>query len=204
MEVVMTGTRPYVVLVVVSAFALAPSDKPAETTAGTGAASPGAVSTPSGAAPTDAGATPAQAELTKDVVKNVLASMDDKQVQKIMDGILAGVDVEDKESPEAMKAAVEKMAQSQELAEAVKAYGFEDAAAWADAFKRVLPAMSDAMEKALVEVMGPEAAGKGGEDESDAMKEAFGEPSEADVAVIAEAIKEDMESGEKAAVKSDE
>jgi len=120
--------------------------------------------------------------------------MDDPKIEKIMDGIVDGLGVKDEDSPEAIKMAIEKAAESAEMDEAVKAFGFKDAAEWADGVKRVFPGMAAAMEKVMVEMMGPEAAGKAAEeDDFAAMKEAFGEPSEADIAVIAEVLKEEME-----------
>ncbi len=214
----MVQTRLYAVLIVVSALALAlagcPSDKPADSTASTGPAAGGAPPTapagePAPTAPAEGAAPTAEAPagaLTAVTVKAVMASMEDKAVSKIMDGIVDGLGVKDEDSPEALKMAMDKAAQSAELSAAVKAHGFADAAEWADAVKRVLPGMGPAMEKVLVEMMGPDVASKGtkgGDDEYKEFTEAFGEPSEADIAVIAEVVKAQMEaehgSGAKAA-----
>jgi hypothetical protein len=187
-----THVLPFVVL-----LAGCPAKQPPDKSAETPSASTGPAATTPEAAPTETAEPASGAALTEDVVKRFMASMQDKKVDGIMEGIGKELGLEDKESPESIKKMLGKAATSAELTETVKAHGFKDAAEWVDTLKRVLPGMAAAMEKVMVDMMGPDAAAKvsegGGDDEFAAMKEAFGEPSEADVAVIAKVVKEEME-----------
>jgi hypothetical protein len=206
--------RTHVVLAVLLALVVllagCPPKQPAATPTGTPSASTGPAPAAPEGAPAETPAATAEpasgAALTEDVVKRFMASMDDKKIDGIMDGIGKELGLKDKESPESIKKMLDKAAGSAELTEAVKAHGFKDAAEWTETLKRVLPGMSTAMEKVITDMMGPEAAkqpaGAAGEDEFAAMKKAFGEPSEADVAVIAKVVKEQMEAEQGGAAKS--
>jgi hypothetical protein len=213
----MAKSRLYLLVLAVGVLALllagCPAKKPAATATGptagpagsTGPAEPG--SPPTGVAPADTGATTGQAPLTKDAVMNVMASMEDKKIKEIMDGIVEELGVKKDESPEAIKKVLDKAAASAAMTEAVKAHGFKDAAEWAATLKRVMPGMAKAMEKMFADMAGPEAAGKAakggaGGDEFKAFTDAFGEPSQADIDTIAAVMKEQMESKAGAAGKS--
>ena len=198
----MLQLRTYAVLFVVVALVVLLAGCPAKETAETPTGTP-AASTGSGAAAPEAPPTAVEpaagAALTEDTVKRFMASMEDDKIDKIMEGIgkELGLEGKEKETAESIKKMLDKAATSAELTEAVKAHGFKDAAEWVDTMKRVLPGMAAAMEKVLAEMMGPEAAKKGeaspSDDEFAMFKEAFGEPSQEDIDVIAQVMKAQME-----------
>jgi hypothetical protein len=198
----MLQLRTYAVLFAVVALVVllagCPAKRTAETPTGTPPASTGSGAAAPEAPPTAAAEPAAGAALTEDTVKRFMASMEEDKIDEIMDGIgkELGLEGKDKETAESIKKMLDKAATSAELTEAVKAHGFKDAAEWVETMKRVLPGMSAAMEKVLADTMGPEAAKKGEtpaeDDEFAALKEAFGEPSEADIAVIAKVVKDEM------------
>ena len=164
------------------------------------AAAPGGPTGPAGPAPTpessdepvgDTGAGTADTgALTKEAVTGVLQSMEDDAVTEKLEGIGKDLGLEDAESAESLKAIMDKAAESDEVAAAVKPYGFDSAAAWVDALTRVLPGLMRANAKAL----GLEDAGDMSvDDEFAVFVEAYGEPSEEDIDVIAEVIEEQLE-----------
>ncbi len=166
----------------------------------TGPADPAGPSTD--AEPTDAAPAETADGLTKETAEAFLACMDDDGVEEIMDGIVDGLGVEDEQSPEAIKMAIEKAAENDDLSEIVKGYGFKDAAEWADAAKVVVPARGAAMLTVAAEAMGmdpetDEFKQMAAESDSDlaAMAEAFGTPSEADLAIVTEVMAEQMAGG---------
>ena len=192
----------FAVLVVAGALVLALAGCPQKAPEDTAGA-------PSGVPPSGAGGAvapdaeppadePTQAALTPDDVKQVMECMADDEVDGIMEEILAGVEVEDKDSPEAITAALDAAAGNAALDEAVKKHGFADAADLADKTKRVLPGLTIALTKVLAEMMGIEEGSKEynemmEDDEFAAFREAFGEPSEEDLAVIIEGVRAQME-----------
>jgi len=208
----MLQLRTYAVLFVVVAVAAilagCPAEEPAATSAGAPAASAGAGAAAPETPPTTASEPAAGAALTEDAVTRFLASMEDDKIDQAMDGIgkELGLEGPEKESAESLKKILDKAATSAELTEAVKAHGFADAAEWVETMRRVLPGMAAAMEKVLVEMMGPEVAGKGGaspeDDEFATFKEAFGEPSQEDIDVIAGVMKAQMEAEHGAGAKA--
>ena len=134
--------------------------------------------------------------MTKEAVTGVLESMEDDAVGEKLESIGKDLGLEDPESAEGIKAIMAKVAESDEMAEAVKPYGFESAAAWVDALTRVLPGLMRANAKAL----GLEDAGDlSVDDEFAVFVEAYGEPSDEDIDPIAEVIKEQLEADEPAA-----
>jgi len=200
----MLQLRTYALLLVaialVALLAGCPAKQPAETPTGTPAASAGPGAAAPEPPPTTAPEPAAGAALTEDTVKRFMASMEDDKIDGIMEGIgkELGLEGKEKETAESIKKMLDKAATSAELTEAVKAHGFKDAAEWVDTMKRVLPGIAAAMEKVLAEMMGPEAAKKGEappeDDEFATFKEAFGEPSQEDIDVIAKVMKAQMES----------
>lgn len=203
----MVKLRPYLLLLAVVALALViagcpkppqEADSPEAGEAGI-PGGPGGDAAPAAPADTDEPAD-VGAALDADAVKGFMASMEDDAVEKVMDEIVDGLGVEDEDSPEAIKAALEIAAESDELAEAVEAHGFDSAAQWADTAKRVLPAMGIAMGKVMAEALGveegtPEYDGmmESGDDEFAELDTVFGEPSEEDIAVVMDVLKESME-----------
>jgi len=205
----MVKLRPYLLLLAVVALALviAGCPKPAEDTS---APPMGERGIPGGAGGDAAPAEPTDTEepadvgaaLDADAVKGFMASMEDDAVEKVMDEIVDGLGVEDEDSPETIKSALEIAAESDELAEAVKAHGFDSAAQWADTAQRVLPAMGVAMGKVMAEAMGVEEGTpeydemmeSGGDDDFAELDTVFGEPSEEDVAVVMDVLKDEMAS----------
>jgi hypothetical protein len=196
----------FLALALVVLLAGCPPKPPAATPTGTPSASTGPAATPPKAAPAKAAKPASEAALTEDVVKRFMASMEDNKIDEIMDGISKELDLKNKKSADSAKQVLDKAAGSKELTEAVKAHGFKDAAEWVGTMKRVLPGMSAAMEKVITEMTGPEAAkqpeGATAQDKFAAIREAFGEPSKADVAIIAKVVKEEMQAEQGGAAKS--
>ena len=131
--------------------------------------------------------------LTKEAVASVMESMNDSAVMGKLESIGEDLGLEDAESVESVKAIMEAAADSDEVAEAVRPHGFDSAAAWVDAFTRVLPGLGPASARAfgLDEPAEPSA-----DDEYAIFVEAYGKPTDEDIDVIAEVIKDQVEAEE--------
>ncbi len=138
--------------------------------------------------------------LTVDQVTRFLESIDDEAVEEGLDAIAEEHGVEDLDGvqnadPEIIRGLFDAAAQSEELSALVQAHGFRDAAEWVSVAIRTLPAMGPALSAMIETLVGdlPEGAAETkvmapSEDELAVFTEIYGEPSDADVAVVTEAM----------------
>jgi len=140
------------------------------------------------AEPTDAAPAATGDWLTKEKARAFIESIDDGAIAKIVDGIEDGLGVEDDDSPEAIRLAVKKAADSDELTELVTGYGFEDAAEWSATATVVMPAYMTA-------IKGAGGLPTDGDEDIAFLKEAFGTPSDADLAIVTEVMEEQLDAG---------
>ncbi len=150
-----------------------------------------------------AGEEAASVTLTKEMVKGFMASLDDEKVEEVLDAIAEDTGAEDDEDPETIRQALEQAASDPDLDEAVKAHGFSSGEEWVQAAKKILPGWGLAM----AEVMDEMAKALGIEEDSEEYKkmmeerdegfaaftETFEPPTDEEVQLIIEALKEMQE-----------
>lgn len=138
--------------------------------------------------------------LTNEVVKNFMKSVQDDGIAKIMDETKDDLAVEDEDSPGALKQILEKAATNAQLDEMVSKYGFASAAEWTDMAKRLIPGLGHATVVVMTEAAGIEEGSDQFErqvakakEELAEMDEVFGEPTEQDLQVIIDTMRQGME-----------
>lgn len=147
-----------------------------------------------------AGDEAAPVTLTKETVRNFMASMEDEKIEEAMDAIAKELGAEDKDDPEAIKQVLEQAATNADLDEAVKAHGFSGAEEWVQVAQKVMPGLAVATLKVMAEAMGMDEDSQElkdmmaeGDEDLKAFADAFEPPTEEDVQVMVEVLKEQME-----------
>ena len=196
----MRKAMPWLFVAIVGVVALTLAGCPSKEPADTGGPPPVTGGDPGTPTPAEPGPEPepGTAALTKDSVKNFMASMEDEAIEEVMDELGEKFEGEDEDDPEMIKQALDAAAENAALDEAVKAHGFSGAEEWVGTAKKVFPGLAYAMAVVMGEMMEVEE----GSDEFNEMMEdsefgdmegVFDAPNDEEKQIIVDAVREMME-----------
>ena len=171
------------------------------------AAGPATTATPTAPTTTAAPAEVAEPEteaaeiaLTKDIVTNFMTSMNDDEVQGIIEaaGKAMGMKEGEDPDPETVRKMFDALATNTDLEKVVKAHGFGGAGEWVETAEKVMPGLAYGMAVAMCEMLGIE---EGSEEfkkmvedsEFSELEDVFDQPTDEELQTIAEALTESVD-----------